>query len=102
MRGDDLLPAAVNQAWLAERLGLTPPTYAHVPLAVNAAGARLAKRDGPVTLAELTARGWSTGDVLSLLAVSLGLAQPGESVGLTDLLSRFEPAQLPRQPWIVD
>ncbi len=102
VRGDDLLPAAVNQAWLAERLGLTPPTYAHVPLAVNAAGARLAKRDGPVTLAELTARGRSTGDVLSLLAVSLGLAQPGESVGLTDLLSRFEPAQLPRQPWIVD
>ena len=101
VRGDDLLPAAVNQAWLAERLGRTPPTYAHVPLAVNSAGSRLAKRDGPVTLAELAARGRSAADVLSLLAVSLGLAEPGESVELTGLVSRFVPAQLPREPWVV-
>ena len=35
VRGDDLLPAAVNQAYLATLLE-RPPTYAHVPLAVNA------------------------------------------------------------------
>ena len=57
VRGDDLLPAAVTQAFLAELLGHRPPTYAHVPLAVNAAGRRLAKRDGAVTLPELAARG---------------------------------------------
>ena len=49
VRGEDLLPSAVNQAFLASLLGHDPPDYAHVPLAVNVAGRRLAKRDGPVT-----------------------------------------------------
>ncbi len=38
VRGDDLLPSAINQAWLAERLGAEPPTYAHVPLARQRGG----------------------------------------------------------------
>jgi glutamyl-tRNA synthetase len=45
VRGDDLLPAAASQAFLAELLGYPPPIYAHVPLAVNPEGGRLAKRD---------------------------------------------------------
>ena len=49
VRGDDLLPAAATQAFLAELLGYPTPIYAHVPLAVNARGERLAKRDGAVT-----------------------------------------------------
>ena len=101
VRGDDLLPSAVNQAWLARRLGRLPPVYAHVPLAVNAAGARLAKRDGAVTLTDLAALGHSPGDVLGRLATSLGLAEPGEAVTLQTLLERFEPVALPRQPWVV-
>jgi glutamyl-tRNA synthetase len=40
VRGDDLLAAAVNQAFLVGLLGAHPPVYAHVPLAVNATGAR--------------------------------------------------------------
>ena len=44
VRGDDLLPAAATQAYLATLLGHRPPTYAHVPLAVNVEGRRLAKR----------------------------------------------------------
>jgi glutamyl-tRNA synthetase len=101
VRGDDLLPAAINQSWLAERLGRTPPTYAHVPLAVNAAGARLAKRDGAVTLAELARRGVSAPEVLSVLAASLGLATEREPVTPVELLARFDPASLPREPWVV-
>jgi glutamyl-tRNA synthetase len=101
VRGDDLLPAAINQAWLAERLGRTPPTYAHVPMAVNAAGVRLAKRDGPVTMADLAALGHPPVEVLSRLAASLGLAEPGEAVALADLLPRFDPARLPRRPWVI-
>jgi glutamyl-tRNA synthetase len=100
VRGDDLLPAAVNQAWLAERLDRTPPTYAHVPLAVNAAGERLAKRDGPITLSDLAARGRTSSGVLSMLAASLLLADDGEPVQLGDLLLRFDPDQLPRDPWV--
>ena len=36
VRGDDLLPAAATQAFLAELLGYPTPIYAHVPLALNA------------------------------------------------------------------
>ena len=101
VRGDDLLPSAINQVWLAGRLGWSPPTYAHVPLAVNAAGDRLSKRDGAVTLADRRALGETTLDVLSRLAVSLDLANPGERVVLSNLLPRFDPARLSRRPWIV-
>jgi glutamyl-tRNA synthetase len=102
VRGDDLLPSASAQAWLAERLGLPVPVYAHVPLALNPAGRRLAKRDGPVTAADLTARGVDAAALLSLLAGSLGLAESGERVTADDLLARFDPARLPRRPWVVD
>ena len=70
VRGDDLLPAAVNQAYLAELLGHHAPTYAHVPLAVNVEGRRLAKRDGAVTLPELAAYGMAPDAVLGLIAQS--------------------------------
>ncbi len=101
VRGDDLLSSAVTQAWLAERLGLPVPMYAHVPLAVNADGHRLAKRDGAVTLADLAPLGWSPSRILALLAASLGLAERGDVVTPSQLLDRFEPARLPREPWIV-
>jgi glutamyl-Q tRNA(Asp) synthetase len=101
VRGGDLLSVAATQAWLAERLGLPVPTYAHVPLAVNVDGHRLAKRDGAVTLADLAPLGWTPRRVLSLLASSLGLAEPGEPVVATDLLERLDPAALPPASWTV-
>ena len=101
VRGDDLLASAPAQAWLAQQLGAVPPTYAHVPLAVNADGRRLAKRDGDVTLAHLARVGVGADQVLTVLAGSLGLAAPREPVTLLDLLDRFDPERLPRDPWVV-
>ncbi len=101
-RGDDLLSSSPRQAWLARQLGGDAPTYAHVPLAVNRAGRRLAKRDGAVTLSDLARLGSSAADVLAVLARSLGLAAPGEAVTTRDLLARFDVAALPREPWVVE
>ncbi len=101
VRADDLLSSAPRQAYLASLLGLPAARYAHVPLAVNAQGARLAKRDGAVTLAELQRLGTSAAQVLTTLAASLGLAAPLEAVAPVDLLARFDPATLPRTPWVV-
>jgi glutamyl-tRNA synthetase len=98
VRGDDLLPSAVNQAYLARILGHPAPTYAHVPLAVNAQGRRLAKRDGAVTLAALAAEGFSPVDVLGRIAESLGWPAPRSPA---DLLPLFDPVRLPRDPWVV-
>lgn len=102
VRGDDLLTSAPRQAYLAGLLGLPPVRYAHVPLVLNSRRQRLAKRDGAVTLADLAAAGRSAADVLALLAHSLELAGPGERPTPADLLPRFTPAALPREPWIVD
>jgi len=101
VRGDDLLPSAINQAFLARVLGSSVPTYAHVPLAVNAQGVRLAKRDGAVTLADLGRLGVDPAEVMTMIAKSLQMAQPGEPAGPDRLLQRFDPALIPREPWIV-
>jgi len=77
------------------------PTYAHVPLAVNSAGQRLAKRDGPVTLSDLAKQGVSPAHVLQIIACTLDLMSPGERASLADLLERFEPQRIPRQPWVI-
>jgi len=102
VRGDDLLSSAPRQAWLATRLGGTPPSYAHVPLAVNPDGKRLAKRDGAVSLSALAAQGVGADQVLTRLAASLGLAGSDERVTPSLLLDRFDPAELPRGPWVVE
>ncbi len=94
VRGDDLLTSASRQAYLATLLEHEPPTYAHVPLALNTGGQRLAKRDGAVTRTELEARGV---DVLALIVDSLGLA----GTTPTELLDSFDPQRLPRDPWTV-
>lgn len=94
VRGDDLLTSAPRQAHLATLLGHEAPAYAHVPLALNTSGQRLAKRDGAVTRTELEERGV---DVFALIVDSLGLvgATP------TELLDSFDPKRLPREPWTV-
>ena len=100
VRGDDLVsstPRHLHVAWL---LGIEAPTYAHVPLVVSEAGERLTKRDGAVTLSDRRALGETPEQVRAALAVSLGLAEPGESPSMDQLLDRFDPALLPRQPFV--
>ncbi|MFF8819157.1 tRNA glutamyl-Q(34) synthetase GluQRS [Leucobacter sp. NPDC015123] len=103
VRGDDLASSTPRQILLQRLLGLpTPPevSYAHVPLVLGPTGARLAKRDGAVTLSDLWAAGMASADVLAMLAGSLGLAGAEERVTASQLVSRFDPAALPREPWV--
>jgi glutamyl-tRNA synthetase len=101
VRGDDLLPTATSQAFLAELLGYQPPIYAHVPLAVNVEGRRLAKRDGAVTLSQLAAEGIEPDAVRRLIAQSLDLSPAGGPVSPDSMLERFDPGSLPREAWVV-
>jgi len=98
VRGDDLLPSTPRQAYLATLLGFPVPQYAHVPLVLNAAGKRLAKRDGAVTLADQLALGNTSDRVAAALACSLGFPP----LSPAELLDGFDPANMPKEPWILD
>jgi glutamyl-Q tRNA(Asp) synthetase len=50
VRGEDLLSSTPRQIALQRALGLPTPQYAHVPLARNADGTKISKRDGGVPL----------------------------------------------------
>lgn len=101
VRGEDLLTSAPRQAYLGTLLGLPGAVYAHVPLALNTDRQRLAKRDGAVTLTDLAARGITASRALTIIAASLGLSAADEQVSPGELLDRFDPAALPREPWIL-
>ena len=91
VRGDDLLASSPRQAYLANLMGHPEPAYAHVALVLNGDGARLAKRDGAVTLAQI-----GMPRALEQIASSLGFG----ATTLDGMLAEFEAAALPREPWV--
>jgi len=102
IRGDDLLSSTPKQLWIYDALGLTPPAWMHVPLVVDAAGKRFAKRDGDVQLKTLRAAAGVTAEaVLGLLAWSCGWAEEPSPVSARDLVSSYRPETIPKTPWVV-
>jgi glutamyl-tRNA synthetase len=92
VRADDLADSAPRQAYLADLLGFRKPTYAHVPLVLGPTGARLAKRDGAVTLRQL---GDTDFDIWSWTGTSLGF---GPWHSLDEAVARFDPERMVECP----
>jgi glutamyl-tRNA synthetase len=65
VRGEDLLTSTSRQLLLYEALGWAPPAFCHAPLVRDAAGRRLAKRTGGLSIRDLRTRSLSPADVLS-------------------------------------
>lgn len=109
VRGDDLLPSAPRQSYLAQLLGLAQPRYAHVPLALNEKGKRLAKRDGAVTLPQLREAGVEIPTILGWIAASIPVYDADGSAHSADvpvpnaaaILEHFDPARMATEPWVV-
>lgn len=109
VRGDDLLPSAPRQSYLAQLLDLAQPRYAHVPLALNEEGKRLAKRDGAVTLPQLREAGIEIPTILGWIAASIPVYNTDGSAHSADvpvpnaaaILERFDPARMTAEPWVV-
>src|SRR5215470_1599374 len=65
-RGEDLASATHIHRVLQALLGLPAPEYRHHPLLTDAAGRRLSKRDGALTVRSMRERGMSPAEVITL------------------------------------
>jgi glutamyl-tRNA synthetase len=95
VRGADLQTSTPRQLALFDALGYPRPLeFAHVPLALDAAGTRLAKRDASAGLDAPRAAGITREWMLGVLAASCGLWPAREAATLAELLAVFDPARL--------
>lgn len=97
MRGNDLLLSAAQQIWLYRRLGLTPPSFAHIPLICNAAGQRLSKRDSSMSMEALRGR-FAPEDIIGYLAWISGLIPDPGPCTATGLIPHFHIGRMQEMP----
>src|SRR5216683_6884683 len=90
VRGTDLLNSTPRQVLLYEALGFLIPDYVHVPLMLDEAGKRLAKRVQSAGLEPLRAGGATAAEVVGQLAASCGLAEAGQVISASGLAQRYE------------
>jgi glutamyl-tRNA synthetase len=98
VRGDDLLWSTPRQVALGHMLELPAPAYAHVPLVLGPDGARLAKRHGAVSIAELRDGGATPAAIVGRLAASAGLVDDSTALMPEELLDGFDLARIDRRP----
>ena len=99
VRGRDLLASTARQLALFDALGYPRPrALAHVPLALDATGQRMSKREQSAGLAAYQHRRGGPEAVLGALAASAGFWPPHTSATLPELLATFDPARLSRGP----
>jgi glutamyl-tRNA synthetase len=101
IRGDDLVPSTPRQILLYRALGWEPPTFGHVPLAVEPGGRRLAKRDGSLKLATLREAGVDPARLVGWLARACGWSDRIEPAPPPAWLGRFDLKAVPKHPWVV-
>ena len=84
VRGMDLLDSTGRQILLIRALGGALPTYAHLPLLVDARGRKLSKRNEALTVRSLRAAGVAPEALVGWLAAALGQgpAQPRTPAGV--------------------
>lgn len=102
VRGADLLDSTPRQIQLIEALGLPVPSYAHVPLVLNEAGERLAKRDQATSIRQMREAGVKPEVIIGILGASLGLLPTPEPLTLAELVPSYSWDRLSREPWRVD
>jgi len=96
LRGDDHLTNSAYQVWLLEALDLSVPTYVHHGLLLGADGAKLSKRTGSHSVAELREDGLIPA---ALVQAMTRLGHPNiadDAVNIEDLLQAFDAEHISR------
>ena len=101
VRGVDLLDSTPRQLQLIDALGGRPPVYAHVPLILDAAGEKLSKRHGALTLRHLREIGIAPESLVGYLAWSAGLLDAPRPVTPGELVAGFAWDRLRRDDWLL-
>lgn len=100
VRGADLLDSTPRQIFLLRLLGLREPAYLHLPVLVDAGGAKLSKSESAAAV--------DADDPVPALRRMLGLlGLPADALQetsprglLRDAAETFDPQHLPRAPWL--
>lgn len=95
VRGDDILHCTPRQIYIYSLLGAPLPEYAHVPLVLDAAGERLAKRHQHFEIRRLREGGASAKGIIGYLAHRAGLISAAEPVLPENLVPLFDFSLLP-------
>ncbi|HEX8107550.1 MAG TPA: tRNA glutamyl-Q(34) synthetase GluQRS [Kofleriaceae bacterium] len=99
VRGADLLTSTARQLALFDALGYArPQSFAHVPLALDPNGVRMAKRDASSGIGEARSSGLDHRVVLGALAASAGIWPPGETATPDQLVAAFDPRLITSTP----
>jgi glutamyl-tRNA synthetase len=102
IRGADLLASTPRQIALYRALDLPVPRFAHIGLVVARDGRRLSKRFGATPIEAFREAGQSPGEVVGLLAHSLGLTPSAAPVRPEELLSVFSIEQIDPSSYVWD
>jgi len=90
LRGDDHLSNSAYQVWLLEKLGHQPPVYLHHGLLLGQDGAKLSKRTGSHSVAELRDEGLLPSALTQAMS-RLGHPNiPEDAHAIEQLLNHFE------------
>jgi glutamyl-tRNA synthetase len=98
VRGADILPCTPRQIFLFRLLHAPVPRYAHVPLLLDHAGVRLAKRHQSLELRALRERGVSPKAIVGHLGSMAGLLPENAAATPAELVSEFAWGKIPRDP----
>jgi len=94
IRGSDHLNNTPRQIQLYQALGLTPPSFAHIPLIHGPDGAKMSKRHGAVAITEYREAGFLADAVVNYLA-RLGWSHGDDEVfSRQQLIDLFDVAQV--------
>ena len=92
VRGADLLASTPRQIALQRALGYRTPQYAHLPLVVDATGAKIGKRQGLYALDDDALQ-------VALRVLGIDVERDAPAKMLENALARFSASRVPRRAW---